>query len=73
MDKPDTPFPRHPYYYIALKIILLVIALGVASKIFESGDDGVLAAKTRPAAAAADGRRCCGGDLCRQHQRTDIG
>ncbi len=34
MDKPDTPFPRHPYYYIALKIVLLVIALAVATKIF---------------------------------------
>lgn len=34
MDKPDTPFPRHPYYYIALKVALLVIALAIATKIF---------------------------------------
>jgi hypothetical protein len=34
MDKPDTPFPRHAYYYIALKIVLLVFALAVATKIF---------------------------------------
>ena len=34
MDKPDTPFPRHPYYYIALKLVLLVVALGIATKLF---------------------------------------
>lgn len=34
MEKPDTPFPRHPYYYIALKIVLLIIALAIATKIF---------------------------------------
>lgn len=34
MEKPDTPFPRHWLYYIGLKIVLLVIAAAVATKIF---------------------------------------
>jgi hypothetical protein len=31
---PDTPFPRHPYYYIALKFVVLAIAMGVAVYLF---------------------------------------
>ena len=30
MSKPDTPFPRHWAYYIALKYVLLAFALGIA-------------------------------------------
>ena len=32
--KPDTPFPRHRYYYIALKFVVLIIAIGVAVYVF---------------------------------------
>jgi hypothetical protein len=31
---PDTPFPRHPYYYIALKFVVLAIGIGIAVYIF---------------------------------------
>jgi len=34
MDRPDTPFPRHWLYYIALKIALIVAAVAVALKYF---------------------------------------
>lgn len=34
MTKPDTPFPRHWLYYIVLKIVLLIIAVGLATKYF---------------------------------------
>lgn len=34
MKKPDTPFPRHPYYYIALKIVVIVVAAAIATKLF---------------------------------------
>ena len=34
MKKPDTPFPRHWLYYIALKIALLVAAVLLALFIF---------------------------------------
>jgi hypothetical protein len=34
MEKPDTPFPRHPYYYIALKIVVIVAAVAIATKLF---------------------------------------
>lgn len=34
MDKPDTPFPRHWLYYIALKIALIAIAAGLALKYY---------------------------------------
>jgi len=32
MDKPDTPFPRHWLYYIALKIVLIAVAAAIALK-----------------------------------------
>jgi hypothetical protein len=35
MEKPDTPFPRHWLYYIALKIVLIIIATAIALKYFE--------------------------------------
>jgi hypothetical protein len=34
MSKPDTPFPRHRYYYIALTILLLVAAVALAFKLY---------------------------------------
>ena len=34
MDKPDTPFPRHWLYYIALKIALIVGAVALATKLY---------------------------------------
>jgi hypothetical protein len=34
MDRPDTPFPRHWLYYIALKIVLIVAAVAIALKYF---------------------------------------
>ncbi len=34
MDKPETPFPRHWLYYIALKIIIIVVALALALRYF---------------------------------------
>jgi hypothetical protein len=34
MDKPETPFPRHWLYYIILKIVLIVAAIGLALKYF---------------------------------------
>ena len=34
MKQPETPFPRHWKYYIALKIVLLVIAAAIAFYIF---------------------------------------
>ena len=30
MRPPETPFPRHWMYYIALKIVILVIAAAIA-------------------------------------------
>jgi hypothetical protein len=35
MEKPDTPFPRHWLYYIALKIALIIVAAAIALKYFE--------------------------------------
>ena len=32
--KPDTPFPRHRYYYIALKFAVLLAALLLAIYVF---------------------------------------
>jgi hypothetical protein len=29
--KPDTPFPRHRYYYIALKFVVLAVAFAIAA------------------------------------------
>ena len=34
MTKPDTPFPRHWFYYIALKYGVIVAAALIASYIF---------------------------------------
>jgi hypothetical protein len=34
MKRPDTPFPRHWLYYIALKIALLVAAVAIALKLY---------------------------------------
>lgn len=34
MSKPDTPFPRHWLYYIALKIVLIAVAVALATKYF---------------------------------------
>jgi hypothetical protein len=34
MKKPDTPFPRHWLYYIALKFAILAVAVLVALFIF---------------------------------------
>jgi hypothetical protein len=34
MRPPDTPFPRHWIYYIALKLVILVIAAAIALYVF---------------------------------------
>jgi hypothetical protein len=34
IDKPDTPFPRHWLYYIALKAAVIVIAVAIVLKLF---------------------------------------
>lgn len=34
MKRPDTPFPRHWLYYIALKIVLLGVAVAIALKLY---------------------------------------
>ena len=34
MSRPDTPFPRHWLYYIALKILLIVGAVALALKYY---------------------------------------
>lgn len=34
MKRPDTPFPRHWFYYIALKLILIAAALLVALYVY---------------------------------------
>jgi hypothetical protein len=34
MEKPDTPFPRHWAYYIALKILVIALGVGLAVYIF---------------------------------------
>jgi putative effector of murein hydrolase len=36
MSKPDTPFPRYRYYYVALKILLLVAAVALAFKLYNT-------------------------------------
>ena len=33
MTKPDTPFPKHAFYYIALKWILIAAAVALALKL----------------------------------------
>ena len=35
MKRPDTPFPRHWLYYIALKIVIIAVAVALALKYFE--------------------------------------
>ena len=35
MTKPDTPFPRHWLYYIALKLAILAAAVALVLKFFE--------------------------------------
>jgi hypothetical protein len=34
MKQPETPFPRHWAYYIALKVVLLVVAAAIALYLF---------------------------------------
>jgi hypothetical protein len=34
MKQPETPFPRHWVYYIALKVVLLVVAAAIALYLF---------------------------------------
>jgi hypothetical protein len=34
MKQPETPFPRHWMYYIALKLVILVIAAAIALYLF---------------------------------------
>jgi hypothetical protein len=35
MKRPDTPFPRHWLYYVALKLAILAAAVALALKYFE--------------------------------------
>ncbi len=32
MTQPETPFPRHWLYYIALKVVVIAVAIAVALK-----------------------------------------
>jgi hypothetical protein len=34
MEQPETPFPRHWAYYIALKVVILVVAAAIALYLF---------------------------------------
>jgi uncharacterized membrane protein len=34
MKRPDTPFPRHWLYYIAIKIVVIAVAVLVALRYF---------------------------------------
>jgi hypothetical protein len=34
MTKPDTPFPRHWLYYIALKIVVIAVAVALVLKYY---------------------------------------
>ena len=34
MRPPETPFPRHWIYYIALKLVILIIAAAIALYVF---------------------------------------
>jgi hypothetical protein len=34
MDKPDTPFPKHWLYYIALKIVLIAGAVALVTRLY---------------------------------------
>lgn len=35
MKKPDTPFPRHWLYYIAIKLIVVLGALALVLRLYE--------------------------------------
>ena len=35
MKRPDTPFPRHWLYYIAIKIVVIAVAVLVALRYFD--------------------------------------
>jgi hypothetical protein len=34
MKRPETPFPRHWFYYIALKVVIIAAAAALALKFF---------------------------------------
>ena len=34
MSRPDTPFPKHWLYYIALKVFLIAAGMAVAFKLY---------------------------------------
>jgi hypothetical protein len=34
VKRPDTPFPRHWLYYIALKIVIIAIAVAIVLKYY---------------------------------------
>jgi hypothetical protein len=34
MSRPDTPFPRHWLYYILLKVVLIVGAVALVTKLY---------------------------------------
>lgn len=34
MKRPETPFPRHWLYYIALKLVLIAVAVAVVLKLY---------------------------------------
>lgn len=34
MQRPDTPFPRHWLYYIAIKLALIAAAVAIATKYY---------------------------------------
>jgi len=34
MKRPDTPFPRHCLYYIALKMIVIAAAVAIVIKLY---------------------------------------
>ena len=73
MTKPDTPFPKHWLYYIALKIVLIAGAVALALKLYGCGEgcDGTGLAETCAAAVAAGGYADAGGDLRGRHQGAD--
>ena len=35
MRPPDTPFPRHWLYYLALKVVVIIVAAALALRYFE--------------------------------------
>jgi len=34
MERPDTPFPRHWLYYIAIKLVVITLAVLIATRYF---------------------------------------